>query len=254
MARFVETLERARAAPLRDPSLSAIELSRSLVERARRCDGSPAALDELAHEASLLRHVTIPSGDRARLALWLNVYNALSRHAILAYEARGNLLSHRAIFERAAYTIAGHRCSLDDIEHGILRRNARKPLSISRPFAADDPRAGWAPAERDPRIHFALNCGAKSCPPIRTYGEDTVDRELRLVSRDYFATECVIDRQRMRVELPFLMLMYAGDFAGRDGRVAYALPHLAKDDALWLLANLPRVKIRYASYDWTVVR
>jgi len=30
------------------------------------------------------------------------------------------------------------------------------------------------------RIHFALNCGAKSCPPIKEFSAEAVDEELRI--------------------------------------------------------------------------
>ena len=37
------------------------------------------------------------------------------------------------------------------------------------PFGKDDPRLEHALSKVEPRIHFALNCGAKSCPPIKTF-------------------------------------------------------------------------------------
>ena len=39
-------------------------------------------------------------------------------------------------------------------------------------FASSDPRHQVALSSLDPRIHFALNCGARSCPPICVYTED----------------------------------------------------------------------------------
>ena len=32
---------------------------------------------------------------------------------------------------------------------------------------------------KDKRIHFALNCGAKSCPPIRVFAPENVDTSLQ---------------------------------------------------------------------------
>ena len=43
-----------------------------------------------------------------------------------------------------------------------------------RPFGEGDPRLSLALEKAEPRIHFALNCGAKSCPPIKTYSADSV--------------------------------------------------------------------------------
>ena len=40
---------------------------------------------------------------------------------------------------------------------------------FSRPFSKSDPRLKVALEKAEPLIHFALVCGAKSCPPIKTY-------------------------------------------------------------------------------------
>ena len=40
---------------------------------------------------------------------------------------------------------------------------------FSRPFGSSDPRLKVALDTAEPLIHFALVCGAKSCPPIKTY-------------------------------------------------------------------------------------
>ena len=45
-----------------------------------------------------------------------------------------------------------------------------------RPFGEGDPRLSLALERAEPRIHFALNCGAKSCPPIKTYSADSVSQ------------------------------------------------------------------------------
>jgi hypothetical protein len=34
----------------------------------------------------------------------------------------------------------------------------------------------------DARLHFALNCGAKSCPPVKEYTTDALREELRVVA------------------------------------------------------------------------
>lgn len=59
--------------------------------------------------------------------------------------------------------------SLDDIEHGILRCNAVQPYALFPRFTSEDPRRYLSLKKMDARIHFALNCGAKSCPPVRIY-------------------------------------------------------------------------------------
>ena len=75
----------------------------------------------------------------------------------------------------------GRVYTLDDVEHGLLRGNRPHPYRLFPQFARrDDPRAadGVPAAEVDCRVHFALNCGAKSCPPVDVYTERGLDAEL----------------------------------------------------------------------------
>jgi hypothetical protein len=45
------------------------------------------------------------------------------------------------------------------------------------PFSSSDARMANALEKAEPRIHFALNCGAKSCPPIKTYSAENVRKQ-----------------------------------------------------------------------------
>lgn len=77
------------------------------------------------------------------------------------------------------YAIGEHVFSLDDIEHGILRCNKKHPTSGLVAFGPGDARLPFVlPLPVDPRIHFALNCGAKSCPAIRAYDASSLLSEL----------------------------------------------------------------------------
>ena len=68
-----------------------------------------------------------------------------------------------------SYVIGGLVYTLNDIENGVLRAN-RKPLAaLRRPFSRSDMRLQIALKECDARVHFALVCGARSCPPVKTY-------------------------------------------------------------------------------------
>ena len=51
--------------------------------------------------------------------------------------------------------------SLDDMEHGILRCNKPHPSTGLCCFKESDPRLKYTMKVLDPRIHFALVCGAK---------------------------------------------------------------------------------------------
>jgi hypothetical protein len=91
--------------------------------------------------------------------------------------------------------------SLNEIEHGILRANRASVTNPNPPFdvmtkSTSDPAASVSlPSDPvlsklvlqkcDPRIHFALNCGALSCPPIRCYEEAKIERQLDIATKSY---------------------------------------------------------------------
>lgn len=90
-------------------------------------------------------------------------------------------------YDHYYYNIGGHNYSLNDVEHGIMRCNDAYGKSKTKAFwllmtgqtltdtstprfLEFDPRSKMAEfLKKEPRIHFTLNCGAKSCPPIRVY-------------------------------------------------------------------------------------
>ena len=194
------------------------------------------------------------AGDDTRFAFWLNVYNALLLHALDATGARGSVLTKLSLFSRSAYAIGGRRYSLNVIEHGLLRRNARVPLSCRCTLRTGDPRLDAAPRTFDPRVHFAMNCGARSCPPIRTYLSGALSKQLDLATSSYFASEASLDRSRREITLPRLMKYFAEDFGDREAALRFAARHLEASDGAWLLENLGSMKVRHSPYDWTIVR
>jgi hypothetical protein len=137
-----------------------------------------------------LRAVDLRSMRRdEKIAFFLNVYNALVVHVTAVVGAPDGFFDRLTYFGRYKYEIGGCYYSCDDIEHGILRGNkpgaaslgavVGKPGLSRGPFdAAGDPRAQHVVLPMDPRIHFALVCGAKSCPPIRTYTGEGLDAQL----------------------------------------------------------------------------
>ena len=89
-----------------------------------------------------------------------------------------------------AYDIGGQCFSLNDIENGILRGNKGSMATLyMTPFGKGDPRIVHALPEAEPKIHFALNCGAKSCPPIKTFKPDGIDAQLKTATDSYLEND-----------------------------------------------------------------
>ena len=104
-----------------------------------------------------------------KVAFFINIYNAMVIHATIKKGAATNLWARYKFFNCSYYIIAGELYSLQDIENGILRGNKKGVGMLRVPFQNGDPRKELALEKAEPLIHFALNCGAKSCPPIKTF-------------------------------------------------------------------------------------
>ena len=227
--------------------MEAVSLSRRLLAAARA--GDDAEIGRAVEELAAVRPAEI-EGDPARLAFWLNVYNGRLLHAFRDHPRSGHLFRHRGLFRSTGYSLDGREFSLDQIEHGLLRDNRRAPFALRRTLPVGDPRLAAAPAVADPRIHFALNCGAVSCPPVREYDEAGVDADLDAATRSYLEAETELEDDR--VVLPGLMKLYRGDFESAGGPVEFALSHLPEETAAALRAR-PDLRIGWTRFDWTLV-
>jgi len=218
-------------------------LASRLLESVRREQPTASHREALAtvDESALDR---VRTDRRTALTFWLNVYNAAAQ---LLLERRPDLFDSRwRFFRTTAITVAGVDLSLDDIEHGLMRDSRSKyglgylPRLARTGFGADyrlDP---------DPRIHFALNCGAASCPAILSYDRDSVDRTLDDATASHLDRAVTYDADRGRVHVPRLCLWYIGDFGGPAGLRAFLRYH----------GQLPpesNPSLRFTDYDWTKV-
>ena len=212
------------------------------LRRAREIAGRLDAVDPLA-----LR------GDDARLAFWINVYNARVLHEFGERPRRGSLIRHSLMFGRVGYSVGGMHFTLNQIEHGLLRLNARPPFAPRRSLRRGDRRLDAAPSRLDARIHFALNCAARSCPPIHSYEEARASDQLTLATRAYLEAETSIDRTAGVVVLPYLIKLYAPDFGDHATAIDFVAAHLPDNDRDWLRSEAGRnARVRFGSYDWTI--
>jgi hypothetical protein len=190
------------------------------------------------------------AGDAARTAFWLNVYNALVIDGVISYGVRGSIRETPGFFRRAAYRVGGRRYSLDDIEHGVLRGNRPPYPRTPPPFAAGDPRAHVGPGSVDPRIHFALNCGTRSCPPVAFYDPATLDAQLHAAAAT-FVNDAGVRLCEDAVVLSPIFDRYAADFGGPGGGVRdWLLRYLDAGPARTRL--LEGASPRVAAYDWSL--
>jgi len=211
----------------------------------RRCTGKLRAFDP-----------TVLPDRNARLAFWINLYNTLVLDGVIALGVQRSVMERRGgitFFRQAAYIVGGQRMSCDDIEHGILRANRGHPLYPGMQIHSSDPRLRWVIEPFDARIHFALNCASRSCPPIRSYSHEKLDSQLDLATRSYLAADVEIAPEDNALHLSSIFKWFATDFGGRDGIIDFVLAHLSDGaELLWLSKERNRVSLRYKPYDWSL--
>ena len=112
-----------------------------------------------------------------QIAYWINAYNIFTLQAIidhypiqrrwfswLMFSPHNSIKQIPGVWSRLQWRGAGHELTLDEIEHGILRKHYDEP-----------------------RIHFAVNCAAISCPPLRSepYIGLQLDEQLSQAAHDF---------------------------------------------------------------------
>ncbi|MFS4467992.1 DUF547 domain-containing protein [Maribacter sp. 2210JD10-5] len=197
-----------------------------------------------------LANVTVKELDKAldsnekRLAFWVNVYNAYIQVILKEnpelYNDRGSF------FKKEQIPIAGETVSFAKIEHGIVRKSQweyglgkiRKwfPNKYERKLRVD---------KRDYRIHFALNCGAKDCPPVAIYKWERLDEQFEEGTKRYLERTTTYDKEKREVAVTSLFSWFRGDFGCKRG-----VKKILKKNGL--IPTTKDIDITYKNYDWTL--
>ncbi len=178
------------------------------------------------------------STDQEKKAFWINGYNAFFLHL-----RRDEGVNKPAIYRERLCHIAGLAFSLDEIEHGILRRyRAKLGLGFLPNLFTPGHIRKLAVKKIDFRIHFALNCGAQSCPPIAFYRSDYIEQQLELATHSFLETETSFDEKVNELHFSRLGLWYLGDFGGRRGLRKIVQRHLNLGQA--------NSRIIFTDYNW----
>ena len=237
----------------------AYDTVRGRVDYARLC-ASPTYAEYCQCARRLQSFDLATLGSRAeRLAFWINLYNALIVDAVIQFGAKRSVNEAPGFFWRAAYDIGGHRYSSFDIEYGILRANAPHPAIPGPHFGSRDPRHKYSLDRLDARIHFALVCAARSCPPIGVYDAAHIDQQLNMATRTFIHDGGVeIDRAAGEVRLSRIFQWYAQDFGGRPWalgnkrRLLNFIASFLDDEADRDYVRQGKPAIRFQPYDWSL--
>jgi hypothetical protein len=203
---------------------------------------NPADLETLDRHIALIAAVSPDNHPEqfprkaSRRSYWINAYNALVLHAVLEYwpldsvrDVRISLSSRvvpgKGFFYDRKVVVGGDRTSLYHLEKKVLA------------------------SQKDPRLHFALNCASESCPVLRP--SDWSDEDL-----DEAAREFVNQPENVSVEDGALVLSAIFKWYKRDfpADLNSYLQQYADPDLLRSLqtASERGYRVRYRDYDWSL--
>ncbi|XP_071117898.1 uncharacterized protein [Haliotis cracherodii] len=206
----------------------------------------------------LLRVQIVDATREEKLAFFVNVYNALVIHANIVKGPATNLWQRYKFFNTVKYMIGGYPYSLQDIENGVLRGNRKGVGMITRPFSKSDPRLKVALERHEPLIHFGLVCGAKSCPPIKTYTPEGVIEQLQMAAEAFLdgPDGCQVDVGKKTLYLSQIFKWYQEDFGQNSEEVAqWVYENMGegeKKDQLQEMLAGKKFKVSHLHYDWSV--
>lgn len=211
-----------------------------------------AALDRIVAEFAEVPAATERGWDAPdRIAFWINAYNLFTLRAIVDhYPIHGSWFSRAprnsirqidGVWTTLEWRAAGRDVTLDQIEHGILR-----------------------PEFGDARVHMAVNCASKGCPPLRgePYVAADLDRQLDDAARRYLASPAGARVAGNQLLVSRIFEWYGGDFVRH-----YAAMHpgagSATDRAIRgfverygppsaVEAAKAESTIRFLDYDWSL--
>merc|ERR1712038_1620031 len=196
--------------------------------------------------------------DNTKTAFIINVYNLMIKYSRTKYQPRKDSTAQRAgYFTKVLTNIGNELFSFQDLENGILRANALPPYALKTVFQAGDERVHHILKKVDPRIHFALNCGAKSCPPVKKFSARDIQEELRIVALAFCEQEdnVRIDVEANELHLNMIFKWYRPDFASNvSGLPKALLPYLLNDRKKCLQVLIDKnvkIKVKFNMYDWS---
>lgn len=186
----------------------------------------------------------------------INLYNLCIKYAFIEVGIPNGSLRKLRFLNDVKIRLGQYDYSFNDIEHGILRANARAIYSTRRMFSKNDPRMQHAVKEMDPRIHHALNCGAESCPPVKQYTPDNVDYELDLAAVTFYKDKknLQIDVENKRITISMIHYWYHRDFGKNSTELLQFLQKYVSGKRkadLKILEGKGKLSIKFVPFDWT---
>lgn len=163
-----------------------------------------------------------------QLAYWINAYNAFTIKLVVDHypvasikDIRNGIPFVNTVWDIKFIDIEGHQYDLNNIEHGIVRKQFDEP-----------------------RIHFALNCASVSCPKLlnRAYTAGQLENQLAEAAKGFLADP--LRNSPEDFQFSSIFSWFRGDFKSKSGTVVKFINE-------YLANPIPvDARISYLDYDW----
>ena len=193
-----------------------------------------AALDTLRTEMAKVDVDALTEDEQ--LAYWINLYNISTVGIVTEHYPVDSIrdistdpVRRLNVFKSDLVPFQGGTISLDTIENEHVRKLG------------------------DARIHFAINCAAESCPPIRAepFSGDRIDQQLDEQTRAFLNGPNGVTVEQtngaVRVHTTKIMEWFAEDFDQAGGALAFIRRYLDPGEASKIAGD---AEIVYDDYSW----
>ncbi|URE42912.1 hypothetical protein MUK42_25437 [Musa troglodytarum] len=176
-------------------------------------------------------------GGNERLSFWVNVYNALTMHAYLAYGVPRSDIKLFSLMQKASYIVGGHSFSAAEIEFVILKMKppAYRPqlgllLAVHR-FKISEEHRKYSIDRLEPLVLFALSSGMYSSPAVRVFTPDNIQDELQNSMKDYIQAS-IGTSEKGKLLVPTLLHCFAKGIVEDSLLVDWICQHLSPDEVI----------------------
>jgi len=167
------------------------------------------------------------ANDVQKKAFYINAYNLIVIYQVSKYYPLKSALDQSGFFNKVRHKVAGQSLTLDALEI----------IKLIRPY-------------KDPRVHFALACAAKGCPPLLNGAFMPATLEQQLTQRTTSAINNTsfikVDKTNKLVVLNEIFKWYKDDFEQQSQSVLAYINNYRQE------AIPASYSLSYYEYDWSL--
>jgi hypothetical protein len=179
---------------------------------------------------------------KEQLAYWINVYNVNTVGTVLeGYPIKSlrdmstDPVIRLNVFKKERVPYNGKMLSLNDVENTYIRE-----------------------AFKDPRIHFAINCAARTCPPLRTEAyvgarvDAQLDEQTRMFLNGPFGVKLKPTSKDLDISTTKIMDWFGDDWGNDGAKAAFIRRYVAADKQRLIDQANGKFDFDYDTYDWAL--